>query len=190
MDKHDIRQEMRQRKSRLTDWERRARAEMIFRRVVGIPRFATARNVLAYHALPDEVPTADILRRCAAVKELFLPRVHGDTLEILPYRPDMMQRGSFQIMEPMGHDTVDVRMMDVIIVPGVAFDRAGNRVGRGKGYYDRLLESHGDAVLIGIGYDFQLVEGIESEPHDVRMDYIVTDKEIILTNANQDYAIG
>ncbi len=68
--------------------------------------------------------------------------------------------------------------MELIVVPGVAFDRRGNRIGRGKGFYDRLL-TETKATTVGVGYDFQLVDDIDSEPHDVVMDLVVTEHEII-----------
>ena len=77
-----------------------------------------------------------------------------------------------------GDDVRDISSIELIVVPGVAYDRCGNRVGRGKGFYDRLLAST-HATKVGVGYDFQLVDDIDSEPHDVVMDLVVTEHEII-----------
>ena len=74
-------------------------------------------------------------------------------------------------------DTVDVGDIEMIIVPGVAYDRKGNRVGRGKGYYDRLL-SGSKALKVGVAYDFQMVDEIDAEPHDVKVDLVITDRGI------------
>jgi 5-formyltetrahydrofolate cyclo-ligase len=63
-------------------------------------------------------------------------------------------------------------------VPGVAFDRNGNRIGRGKGYYDRLLEQT-RAITVGVGYGFQLIEDIPAEPHDIAVDYVITEHGVI-----------
>lgn len=185
MDKKEIRTLIRKLKGRLTDTDRLAKSERALRLVESIGQFESARNVLVYHSLPDELSTNSFIDRLAGTKNLFLPRVSGDTLEVLPYNPAGLQSGAFDIMEPVGNDVVDVDMMDAVIVPGVAFDRMGNRVGRGKGYYDRLLAGHPDLLLIGVGYDFQLIDSLEAEPHDIRMDYIVTDKEIINLTDNQ-----
>lgn len=79
-----------------------------------------------------------------------------------------------------GNDTTNINEIELIIVPAVAFDRHGNRVGRGKGYYDRLL-SDSKATKIGVGYDFQLIEeGIDTDPHDVQMDMVITETHHIV----------
>ncbi len=89
------------------------------------------------------------------------------------------RKGAYGIAEPSG--TEKVNDADVILVPGLAFDRSGARMGFGKGYYDRLL-SLANAVKIGLCYDFQLFDDIPKEEHDAPMNYIVTEKEIIDTN--------
>jgi 5-formyltetrahydrofolate cyclo-ligase len=99
-------------------------------------------------------------------------------LEVLPYNRSTLQLGAFQIEEPQGDEVSDISDIELIVVPGIAYDRRGNRVGRGKGYYDRLLTST-RATKIGVGYDFQLVDEIDAEPHDVLMDVIVTEHELI-----------
>lgn len=73
-------------------------------------------------------------------QKLYLPRVNGDELDILPYSPESLHKGAFSILEPDGNECTDVDTLDLIIVPAVAFDRRGNRLGRGKGFYDRLLQ--------------------------------------------------
>ena len=72
----------------------------------------------------------------------------------------------------------DPSEIELIIVPAVAFDRNGNRLGRGKGFYDRLLQTT-SATKIGVGYDFQLIEEIPAEPHDIPMDMVITQKHYI-----------
>ena len=87
-----------------------------------------------------------------------------------------MQAGEqFGIGEPTGPEFTDLESIDMIIVPGVAFDSHGNRMGRGRGFYDRLLKSTPNAAKIGVGYDFQLLDTIPVEPHDVPMDCVITD---------------
>ena len=83
-----------------------------------------------------------------------------------------MHLGAFRIEEPDGDDTVDINDIDLVIVPAVAYDRRGNRVGRGKGYYDRLL-SRSKATTIGICYDFQLFDEFDTDEFDIPVDYVV-----------------
>ncbi len=140
--------------------------------------FMMADKILMYHSLPDELSTIDFIDKWHTRKHFFLPRVNGVNLDVLPYDRTQLQYGSFHIEEPTGDDIEDIDNIELIIVPGIAYDNRGNRVGRGKGYYDRLL-SRTKATKIGIGYDFQLVDEIDSEPHDITMDIVITDSRII-----------
>lgn len=140
--------------------------------------FMMADKILMYHSLPDELSTIDFIDKWHTRKHFFLPRVNGVNLDVLPYDRTRLQYGAFHIEEPTGDDIEDIDNIELIIVPGIAYDNRGNRVGRGKGYYDRLL-SRTKATKIGIGYDFQLVDEIDSEPHDITMDIVITDSRII-----------
>ncbi len=174
--KDDIRRRVRACKSVLTDSERAAAAARVFERVRSMAAFMMARNVLMYHSLPDELSTREFIDSFAGDpgKQFFLPRVNGLDLEILPYERTRMHLGAFRIEEPDGDDTVDISQIDLVIVPAVAYDRHGNRVGRGKGYYDRLL-AKSSAVTVGVCYDFQLFDEIDCEEHDVPVHFVVAD---------------
>ena len=97
---------------------------------------------------------------------------------------DELVPGRYGIPEPVGEVWDPVRA-DVIVVPGVAFDLSGHRIGYGKGYYDKALHRlEGLGRLVGFCYDFQLVEEIVGEPHDVTMDFIVTELRVVRVNKN------
>lgn len=178
MNKEEIRSRIKARKALLTDDERRSAAEAVFSVLERSVAFMMADNILMYHSLPDELSTHAFIEKWHDRKHFFLPRVNGVNLEVLPYDRSSLRLGAFQIEEPDGNDVADISSIEVVVVPGVAYDRAGNRVGRGKGYYDRLLAST-RATKIGVGYDFQLVDEIDADPHDVVMDVIVTEREVI-----------
>lgn len=179
MKKQDIRRKITAQKSLLTTKEKEEAAERLFERLEKLAGFIVADNILVYHSLPDELPTHSFIDRWHGRKRFFLPRVNGVNLDILPYDRSRLHLGAFNIEEPDGAETTPVEDIEVIIVPGVAYDRNGHRVGRGKGYYDRLLASS-RALKIGIGYDFQLIDEIESDTHDIDMDIIVTDNRCIV----------
>ncbi|MDE6564062.1 MAG: 5-formyltetrahydrofolate cyclo-ligase [Muribaculaceae bacterium] len=174
--KEDIRSRVRACKSMLGEAERIAAASRVFDRVRSMAAFMMAHRVLLYHSLPDELSTREFIDSFAddPDKQFFLPRVNGLDLEILPYERSRMHLGAFRIEEPDGDETVDISDIDLVIVPAVAYDRRGNRVGRGKGYYDRLL-SRSKAVTIGVCYDFQLFDEIETEEHDIPVHFVVAD---------------
>ena len=132
------------------------------------------------NSLPDELSTREFIARWDGCKQFYLPRVNGLDLDILPYSRTRTHLGAFHIEEPDGDDLADVADMDLIVVPAVAFDRSGNRVGRGKGYYDRLL-CRAKAVTVGVCYDFQLLDDeIESEDFDVPVNFIIADRHGVI----------
>lgn len=175
IDKHELRKKVRQMRRMLTDQERYAASCAVFERLEQTAAFQLADRILMYHSLPDEVSTIEFLRKWNGRKHFFLPRVNGVNLEILPYDSQRLELGSFHIEEPVGDDVRDPSEIELIITPAVAYDRKGNRIGRGKGYYDRLLQ-HTKATKIGVVYHFQLSdEEIDVEPHDVPVDMVITD---------------
>ncbi len=175
MKKEDIRIRIRSQKSLLSEEEKLQAAQAAFEILERHASFMMAENILMYHSLPDELSTRTFIEKWAGRKHFFLPRVNGVGLDILPYDRSTLRLGSFHIEEPQGDETAAIEDIELIIVPGVAYDRQGNRVGRGKGYYDRLLATS-KATKIGMAYDFQVVDEIDAEPHDVRVDFIITDK--------------
>ena len=138
-----------------------------------------ADRILMYHSLPDELSTHAFLRKWGNKKHFFLPRVNGVNLDILPYNESRLELGSFHIEEPTGEDFADPEEIELIVVPAVAYDNTGNRLGRGKGFYDRLLSTT-KATKIGVGYDFQLVESIPAEEHDIPVDIVITQTSMIV----------
>lgn len=181
MNKDDIRRQVRNRKTLLTDAERSQAAARVFAILEQTAEFMLAGNILMYHSLPDELSTREFIEKWSGRKHFFLPRVNGVNLDILPYDRQRLALGSFHIEEPTGNETVSIDDIELIVTPGVAYDRRGGRLGRGKGYYDRLLAGS-RAVKIGVGYDFQLVDEIPQESHDVRMDAIITESGYIVVH--------
>ena len=178
MKKEDIRRLVSAQKSLLSDNERMDAAESVFARLEQLAAFMVADNILVYHSLRDELPTHSFIDKWATRKKFFLPRVNGVNLEILPYNRTGLHLGAFQIEEPDGDELTPIDEIEIVVVPGVAYDRAGHRVGRGKGYYDRLLNNT-RALKIGVAYDFQFVDEIDNAPHDVDMDIIITEKRCV-----------
>lgn len=177
MKKNDIRIRIKAQKALLSNEEKNKAAELAFNFLENHASFILANRILMYHSLADELSTINFIDKWSGRKEFFLPRVNGVNLDILPYSKSTLRLGAFQIEEPDGDDTVDINQIELIVVPGVAYDRKGNRVGRGKGYYDRLLNNT-KALKVGVAYDFQMVEEIDAEPHDVKVDIVITDKGI------------
>lgn len=166
-------------KSLMNDAERRQAADDVFALLEKMAAFMMADRVLMYNSLPDELSTREFLDKWQGRKRMYLPRVNGIDLDILPYERTRTHLGAFRIEEPDGDDVTDVSEIDLIVVPAVAYDSSGRRVGRGKGYYDRLLAT-ARAVKVGVAFDFQLVDDdIDTEAHDVSVDYVITPRRFI-----------
>lgn len=176
--KSDIRTRIKGIKSRITSECRIRFSEQIRYRIEQLPEFRTAKTILLYHALPDEVDTSSFLQSWDQDKELLLPVVKGEDLIIRNYHAGDLKKGSFGILEPQGKEVTDLSTIDLIIIPGVAFDKRRNRLGRGKGYYDKLL-SQTSACKVGICYDCQVIDLLPVEEHDIPMNYIITELGII-----------
>lgn len=163
----------------LSEAEKALAASQVFERLEKTAAFMLADRICLYNALPDELPTREFIDKWHSVKKFFLPRVNGVNLDILPYSPGELHKGAFDIEEPDGDTPVDPHLLDLIIVPAVAYDAKGNRLGRGKGFYDRLLSSS-PATTVGIAYDFQLMEELPVEPHDIPVDIVITQTSVVM----------
>lgn len=176
-EKPKIRREIKSEKLKIDEGYRYEASLSVMNKIESLKQFNEAKRVLLYNALPDELPTECMLNRWSKDKELFLPVVKGEELVIKKYSPECMKVGAFGIKEPEGEE-INIETIDIIIVPGVAFDREHNRLGRGKGFYDRLL-SQSKSCFVGIGYDIQVIDSVPTQPHDIKMNYIITEREIL-----------
>lgn len=174
MHKSELRIRMRAQKSLLQPDEQRSAARRVFDTLRSMAAFVMADNVLLYHSLPDELSTREFIASLPEGKKYYLPRVNGPDLDILPYTASRTHLGAFHIEEPDGDDLTDINLIDLIVVPAVAYDRSCNRLGRGKGYYDRLL-ANSRALKVGVCYDFQLVDQIDIDEFDVPVDFVIAD---------------
>ncbi len=137
-----------------------------------VPEYQKARGIGAFASIPHEINTYPILEgTLAAGKKLYLPKIMKDKahFEFYPVQDlKNLQPGPYDILEPTGNRAAEWEEMDMVLVPGLAFDRAGRRLGFGKGYYDRalpLLKSH--CLSVGLGYCFQIVDQVPAAEHDV-----------------------
>lgn len=141
--------------------------------------FQQATTVLLYHSLPDELSTVLCLEQFHGSKKILLPVIKGENIELCVYGgKESLCIGAYSILEPTGHSFTEYDRIDLCFIPGVAFDKEGNRLGRGKGYYDRLLPRI-RAPKVGLCYECQFTECLPSEPHDVRMDYVITEERVL-----------
>ena len=129
--------------------------------------------------MPDEADVRELI--ALAVKEnktVYLPKVSGGDLELRRYEGEnSLEKGAFGILEPTGEQLsdTDFSKIDLAIIPGMAFDKAGNRLGRGKGFYDKLLKNMPRTYKIGVCFPFQFLDSLPAEDHDIKTDTIIYD---------------
>ena len=178
MNKAELRKEIRNRKRQYSSSQLEELSLSVLSRLDQDAHLHESRTILLYYSLPDEVNThAYIDQLVAAGKQVLLPVVvDGEHMILREYsgRQDLRE-GAFHIQEPIGKLFPPERYpeIELALIPGMSFDQQGNRLGRGKGYYDRFLALIPQAYKIGICFDFQKEETIPTEPTDIRMDKVV-----------------
>lgn len=177
--KQNVRDKIASIKSSFTDKELMGFSSQVMFQLTQSDVFRQAKCILAYYGMKDEVDTKMFIEEYAEKKQFLLPVVVGNDLILKEYSPEKeMKLSSYGIWEPAGKEFPDYDQIDLVIVPGVAFDRKRNRLGRGKGFYDRLL-SQIDAPKTGICFAFQLLDEIPASEQDQKMTMIVSQYGII-----------
>lgn len=189
MDKAALRREMIARRLALAPAERDRLARAAQEALIGADAFAQARVILLYQAFRGEVAT-DLVAATAAAqgKRLALPRVQQEPRRLWLHAysgdPATLIRGAYGIEEPdPDWPLVAPAEVDLVVAPGVAFDRQGNRLGYGGGYYDRSLPeiraANPAARIIGLAYHFQIVPALPTDAHDIPVDGVATDAGLV-----------
>jgi 5-formyltetrahydrofolate cyclo-ligase len=180
--KRRLRQEIVARRDAVASADRVERSLRIVDRLLALPEVASARGGMAYWSFGSEVETDTLVERwVAAGVRVALPRITGDAIEAVAYRPgDRVRETSFGAMEPSEGDVLAPDEIDVVVVPGVAFDRAGHRVGYGGGFYDRFLpRTRPSALAVAVAFGLQVVEEVPRGGGDRGVDVVVTENEVI-----------
>lgn len=173
MDKKELRLHIKTLKKQHSKDELKRQSELILEKLENHKSFIEAKMVMLYSSLPDEVQTHDFLAKWRNEKKIILPTVVGDDIIPVELTKDTdFAIGDFNILEPQNEAYTGT--YDLIVVPGVAFDKNGNRLGRGKGYYDRFLCKHLEVKRIGICFDFQFVDEVPTEDNDIKMHEVLT----------------
>ena len=166
--------------------EQARRSAAACQRALALPEMASARKAMLFVTMPDEIDTRPLVEACLAEgKSVYAPRSLVKPRRMVPCRLrnlGLVRPGAFGILEPPGDEVCAPDALDVVFVPALGFDRRGNRLGKGAGYYDRFMASPGfRAARVGIGFACQLVEAVPVEPHDLPVQIIVTPEETIRT---------
>lgn len=183
--KRKIRSGIQEKRDSLDESIRLEKSHQIADRLMGLWQYDAASHVLAYYPFRSEIDTRIIIKDAIARgKNIALPRVGKEGLELF-YIKNLkgdLEPGSYDIMEPIPSrcEKAAPSQIDLAIVPGVGFDRKHNRLGYGGGFYDRLLTSiPGNVPRIALSFDLQVIEKVPVSEHDLRIDILITESQII-----------
>lgn len=180
MTKDEIRKQIRKKREVLTNFEVKNRSEKIIKMFFNTEYYKNAKVIMSYMPIRNEV---DVLILNTKIlqdgKELLLPAIDSEN-KVIPCKvnsiSELRKKGKYSIMEPdLSNKYCDE--IDLIIVPGIAFDKWGNRIGFGKGYYDRFLNNK-KAKKLALIYDFQLINNFKTDNYDEKIDIIITEGDI------------
>lgn len=154
-------------------------SQVVVERIAQLPLFQQAQTILLYKPVHNEISLQGLLDRYKDEKTLLLPVTHRRYMAAHPYcGEESIKRGKYHVPEPT--TSAYKGDIDLILVPGVAFDKHLHRLGRGGGFYDKFLRSHSKATKVGVGYDFQIYKS--TIPHtlmDVKLDAVITPTKTI-----------
>ncbi len=185
MTKKELRQHLRQVIERVTPEQLHARSHLACAQLIGSKEYARAEIVMVFLSLPSEIDTSPlVVDAWRASKRVLAPKVSWEQRRMLPLEvrslSDDIGESPLGIREPQQGMPIPVGDIDLVLVPGLGFDRQGNRIGRGRGFYDRFL-AHPDfrGLACGLAIAEQIVDQVPTDDLDMRVDMLVTDQEIM-----------
>lgn len=183
--KDELRKIVKEKRNRLQKIDVLTKSSQIKKRVFDLKEFKQAKTVLFYVSYDNEVYTHDMIKESMLMgKQVVVPKsdTNNNTLLLSKLTKwDDLELGAYTILEPKKQSIkkIDVKSIDLILVPGVVFDIHGNRIGHGKGYYDDLLKGSSNALNVALAFECQIVDRIPTESHDIPVDKIVTEERVI-----------
>ena len=154
-------------------------SDLIYQKLIALPEYKNAKNICTYYSFRDEVITENFFED--KTKNWFIPKMQGENLIICPYDKNQIEIHKFNIKEPKTQP-VNPQLLDLIIIPALAADKNGYRIGYGKGFYDRLLRQLPNTKKVIILFSDLLFENIYPDTYDEKCDIIITDENIYKIN--------
>ena len=179
MDKKALRKRIAEQKRAMTPEQIEAASQRLAERLFQTDAYQNALSIYGYLSYNQEIRTLPILRRAMIDgKRVAVPKVYGDEMRFI-WMDDLslVAPGYYDIPEPIADGPVADDELALMLMPGLAFDPEGHRVGYGGGFYDRYLAAHPDHKLVALCYGFQLVDHLDCEAHDIPVHRVIPDEE-------------
>lgn len=183
MDKKNIRKKIIAKRKSIANSKYQYASKVITHKLLSLNAYTNAQQIGLYMAINNEIDLKKIWQNAQQnAKNCYFPRIKNtDKMQFYKAcNPDQFTKNQWGILEPFAipENYIEPNALDIIIIPMVAFDNYGNRIGMGAGYYDKALQNCVQTILIGVGYEFQKITKINAETWDVKLDIIVTEDEI------------
>lgn len=184
MSKQEIRDRINSIRKNLSQKDIEEKSRKIIDNLIRLEEYLNASTIMPYVSLNTEVDTKEFIKSelIKGKRSIVIPFVEGENIQVSYFKDfSELREGEFGVLEPMKKKRYDGKI-DLVIVPGVAFDLQGSRIGFGKGYYDRFLCRSKDSLKVALAFEEQIVDSIPNEFHDHPVDMIITEKRVIRCN--------
>lgn len=191
LNKKNIREEIIDKRNNLILDIKQNYDSLIFEEIINSEIYKKSKKIFTYISFGSEVDTIKLINYSFSNnKEVYVPKINKQTKDMIALKIhnfNNMSVDKWGIIEPKSVDKTNIGTdFDLIIMPGIAFDKQGNRIGYGGGYYDKYISKLNNASnLLALAYDFQIIQDIESESHDIKVDFILTNKGFIKVNVEK-----
>lgn len=178
--KNLLKESMLEKRDSMPNDEIAEKSAQIKSRLFGLEQYKKSKTIMFFVSFGSEISTHGMIKEALRNKSVIVPKVAHHEIEpsvIIGF--DNLVPGKFGILEPIETMNIANKNIDIVLVPGIVFDKEGHRIGYGYGFYDKFLAKVPKAVKIGLCFDFQFVDKIPRETHDVSVDFIVTEKRVI-----------
>jgi 5-formyltetrahydrofolate cyclo-ligase len=185
MDKVQLRQQIQSRLLKMTDELRAEKSKKAFKNLISLPQFQQASVIMMYLTMPNEIDTSDaIFYAWQQKKTVVVPKISWQKRHMIPVEINSLEKGFSTevagLRNPVKGRPIPFEDIDLVVAPGLGFDKMGNRLGRGGAYYDRFFANKKlNACKCGFAFSEQVVESVPVQQHDMSVDFLVTDEEIM-----------
>jgi len=179
--KNKLKEEILEKRNSLSIDDVLEKSKKIESNLFALEDYTSSKTVMYFVSFGNEVYTHDMIREALKNKTAIVPKIVQNEIEpsLIISLDNLIPSGHFDILEPIELMKIAYKNIDVVLVPGIVFDEYGHRIGYGYGYYDKFLKKVPKAIKIGLAFDFQVVDRIAIEVHDVPVDFIVTEKRVV-----------
>jgi len=183
--KNQLKEAILEKRNSLSKEEISEYSKKIENNLINLEQYKKSKTVMFFVSFNSEVHTHNMIRNSFRNKTIVIPKVMQHEIEpsvIIDF--DNLISGKFGIPEPIEIMKIAYKNINLVLVPGIVFDMEGHRIGYGFGYYDKFLRKVHKAIKVGLAFDFQVVDKLAHEEHDVPVDFVVTEKRIIERTKN------